>query len=371
MSLSRLATVEMQLIMHFLAAPSIVCLARCCHFTLACASEQFAWRFVPPLPIVFQFDEPPWFDARYSHSLLRFGGVTVRWTHTQPVLALQRPPDDAEVDALLNIPHIRVINSTKRRLFAVSLAYLLAHPSLVGIASLELPIMCNADANCAQLLQQCVSLTHLNFDSDSSAVLLTALPQLSGLSSLAVRGNTSMVADHSIYRPIHQCTVLRSLSLVWLQASLAHAILSSNMAHVTSLSLTGVFFTQSVDDLELWKQCLAGLPLLTNLSFQSMAQVDTLLQALSLQVPLLTQLNIAVALQLHERQTELPSDQQIESLLHRPSLKLFVSIRRSGRWKFFGGRSVGGMQIWRAAQDQLSAWVQKHPQRVKLELMYD
>src|SRR4051794_13141737 len=45
MSLSSLATVELQLIMHHCDLKSLLSLARCCHFALSCASTRFAFQF--------------------------------------------------------------------------------------------------------------------------------------------------------------------------------------------------------------------------------------------------------------------------------------------------------------------------------------
>jgi hypothetical protein len=68
MNLSHLATVEMQLIMHFLDHASLLALARCSRFTLACASADFAWQSLSPLPVLVRPD----LNSLLEHSLIRF-----------------------------------------------------------------------------------------------------------------------------------------------------------------------------------------------------------------------------------------------------------------------------------------------------------
>jgi hypothetical protein len=82
MSASCLATVELRLCMHFCGIKSLLALARCSRFTLAAASDRFAWKFAAPFA-----DEcggylslpTKDFAARVSSSLIRFGIISLTW----------------------------------------------------------------------------------------------------------------------------------------------------------------------------------------------------------------------------------------------------------------------------------------------------
>ena len=52
-SLAGLATVELQLIMHYCDLSTLLALARCSRFTLHAASDPFAWRALSPLELAF------------------------------------------------------------------------------------------------------------------------------------------------------------------------------------------------------------------------------------------------------------------------------------------------------------------------------
>src|SRR5689334_11539431 len=69
---SRLATVELQLIMQCCDKHSLLSLARCSKFTLACASADFAWRSLNPLPVNFSVQSGSSLATQVSSSLLRF-----------------------------------------------------------------------------------------------------------------------------------------------------------------------------------------------------------------------------------------------------------------------------------------------------------
>jgi hypothetical protein len=78
MSISILATVELQLIMHCCERKSLLALARCCRFTLAAASELFAWKHANP-PVSELGDDHPLASivSSVSSSLVRFGSIEV------------------------------------------------------------------------------------------------------------------------------------------------------------------------------------------------------------------------------------------------------------------------------------------------------
>jgi hypothetical protein len=79
MSLSCLATVELQLVMHHLDLPSLLALARCCRTTLAAASCDFACKYLTVDILACIYGMRP--DPRASR-VLRHCDVAVAWMCT-------------------------------------------------------------------------------------------------------------------------------------------------------------------------------------------------------------------------------------------------------------------------------------------------
>jgi hypothetical protein len=81
MSLSCLATVELQLIMQCCDVRSLLALARSNHVTLSAASARFAWKSVLPLECICGQDalHPTVISAQVHSSLVRFGHIILRW----------------------------------------------------------------------------------------------------------------------------------------------------------------------------------------------------------------------------------------------------------------------------------------------------
>jgi Ran GTPase-activating protein (RanGAP) involved in mRNA processing and transport len=76
---SRLATVELQLIMRCCDQPTLIALARCSRFALAASSSRFVWQ--PQPPITLQCDWPLELSERLrtATSLLRYADINVTW----------------------------------------------------------------------------------------------------------------------------------------------------------------------------------------------------------------------------------------------------------------------------------------------------
>jgi hypothetical protein len=90
MSISRLATVELQLCMHYCDLYSCLALARCSQHTLAAASDRFAWKYAAPLKLECGFQEhgrrrhsPMKLRLEVNSSLLRFGCIALKWFMTE------------------------------------------------------------------------------------------------------------------------------------------------------------------------------------------------------------------------------------------------------------------------------------------------
>jgi hypothetical protein len=381
MSFTRLATVEVQSCMHFLTSTSLALLARCSRFTLACANAEFAWRFAPLQSAVFRFNQPLELVSCSPGSLLRFCGLSVQWMHSDRLNSShnwsafwQAPAREAEVDALLNIPNIRAIIADERKLSVDTLAYMLGHPCFSRIRSLQLPWTCEVDAKCVDLLQLCGSLTLLRLDG-RGCKLLQAVPQLPSLKDLAICDTAFDELDDRNLSFVHKCTSLRSLSLFQLRALSVHALLSSNISNLTSLSLSAIRNLNCDDYLKLWKECFAALSSLMILSLDRMGKLDLLLQSLTNQLPLLNRMSIAVQYLEPDPGSlpGLPSFHLLEAALSRPSLHLSISIRSfeaHQQWAAFenGSEMITASAHWRDAHQRLSELVERYPHSLTLVL---
>ena len=110
---TRLATVELQLVMHFCDQRTLIALARCSRAALAAANHPFAWRCLSPLSLSCL--SPLELSARMAASLPRHAQLAVEWTI--PTFAGPRFEGDttdgedavmvAEIAALVSLPGLR------------------------------------------------------------------------------------------------------------------------------------------------------------------------------------------------------------------------------------------------------------------------
>jgi hypothetical protein len=99
---SRLATVELQLVMRCCDQPTLIALARCSRFALAAASSPFVWQ--PQPPITLQCDWPLQLSERLrtENSLLRHADISVTWR-----LRSKAADSADQAVALANLPRLR------------------------------------------------------------------------------------------------------------------------------------------------------------------------------------------------------------------------------------------------------------------------
>jgi len=114
---TRLATVELQLVMHFCDQSTLIALARCSRTAFAAAKQPFAWRCLSPLSL--SCSSPLELSARMADSLLRHAQLSVEWTIPAPAAgsaAAQANADAkkadaaataAEIAALVSLPRLR------------------------------------------------------------------------------------------------------------------------------------------------------------------------------------------------------------------------------------------------------------------------
>lgn len=115
MSFSHLATVELQLCMHFLDVHSFFTIARCSTFTLASASSNFAVRFLPPVPILFSSATVCGLASRLSRGLISRCDTHVIWRLEKGSNRLANHTLEEELQLLANVPRMRSIDTRDRK----------------------------------------------------------------------------------------------------------------------------------------------------------------------------------------------------------------------------------------------------------------
>jgi len=104
-SLQRLATVELQLIMHGCDTRTLLQLARCCRATIAAASSAVAWHHLPQRLNSSRLHDEDW---RQWRSLLRFADVHLRLSLGRAAAAAWEPI----ISAFGSIPRLRRLELT-------------------------------------------------------------------------------------------------------------------------------------------------------------------------------------------------------------------------------------------------------------------
>lgn len=197
--MDRLPDVLLQLLMQLLRTADRLRFARCSSSVLHAADSPAAWRHCGmllcstgrgALPV-------PLSSSRLLRHPASVGGVALRWSHMHGLT-------DADCDRLLSsFSPIAELDcracETKRgddddeRISSASLLLILAHPSLVQLRSLSLPVDWPLGASVLQRLGQLSRLSHLHIagsspplpDSRIMSALLT-LPALTSLSTASI-----------------------------------------------------------------------------------------------------------------------------------------------------------------------------------------
>jgi hypothetical protein len=105
MSLSILATVELQLILQCCDLRCLLSLARCSRFTLAAASSRFAFKFAPPLSSRCGETDLSLsvFASQMSISLIRFGSLDLVWR-----MPAEGEPEEDDFTTVTLLPLVRL-----------------------------------------------------------------------------------------------------------------------------------------------------------------------------------------------------------------------------------------------------------------------
>lgn len=215
MSLSRLASVEVQLIMQLLLRGELLQLARCSRAMLHSADAPHVWRFVEPI-LVSADAAPP-----ASTSLLRHVPLIFEWTPPRGVTDLGAI-SDTFLARLAGVPTERVSGvdawRSSRWIPADAWLRVLSDERLSQVRSIALqPPIPVSEGVSASLITVMFRLRWLHTlrisdvatESDGSSAL-AALPSFPSLTALDIASYISII-EPAQFEPVAQCTQLRSL----------------------------------------------------------------------------------------------------------------------------------------------------------------
>jgi hypothetical protein len=215
MSLSRLANVELQLIMRCCDLKLLLALARCNRFALHCASSDFAFASLSPYSLVVSSAvlRTP---SLVSASLLRFCDLALNFPKPH---ATEYGLQVADVDAIAQLPRIRSLSTAGCRINLPIFHKLLSMSAFCRIQKLLLGVLVYADDSAAtSLAQNYLQLMSLKINCAKTLPLLEAVPRLPNLTQLHVT-ESSVVNRGSIDQlsAIGGCQCLKKLTLIGCQ----------------------------------------------------------------------------------------------------------------------------------------------------------
>jgi hypothetical protein len=207
MSFSRLATVEMQLVMHCLDRHSLLRLARCNRTTLVAASHDFAFRHLCPLPMALHCT--PDLGNALRQSLLRYCTIELVWTSEQDIGSLH--PSDKEIARITDIDRLRRIDARPRfNIMSDDWNKLLSSPSLKYVTSISTNGVGLSQSSCISHLNH-LDTIHLAYTRHS--ILLTSMYTCTNLTRLSVQYAGWSVRDFDLVLHALNAPHLRHLAL--------------------------------------------------------------------------------------------------------------------------------------------------------------
>jgi hypothetical protein len=314
MPFSRLAVVEVQLVMHCLDRHSLLRFARCNRATLAAASCEFAWNGVDPFKIDLHHHDVDFNTAdRINASLMRFCAINITWNasyrneYVGPVSAI-----------IIRIPRVVRINV---KLYGISAAMwntLLSHPSMARVTALKDCSGSLGDANpfiIARLPRlQALHMCHISKKS-IELQSLGSFPHLTDLNIMDGRMQPLSDTDEDVLH-IANATGLRCLSFIFHESVWLRILETSCSTHTLHTLSLGVVSPRS--DVSVYGTCFASLPALTSISIRHCNHVDAFL------------LQIVRAPRLHHISLCVPtSSSLIELENHHPSADVLRTLLRT------------------------------------------
>jgi hypothetical protein len=207
-SLSRLADVELQLVMQFLDSNSLLKLARCSRQTLHCASHPSVWR--RHLIDVAVTNAGPHKDARASARSL---------VHLKPSRACLEGNELISCDTLAAVPNLAAVRFSGPVLIMSTLdrQRFLSLPVAQRLVEIELTLHAESDT-----LHQLSALSLLHtvklrlVAATSSPSVLQPLVQVPSLTHVSISGpSNTYITPLSVMVPLVECVSMRSLELAW------------------------------------------------------------------------------------------------------------------------------------------------------------
>jgi hypothetical protein len=339
MSISLLATVELQLIMHCCDFKCLLSLARCSRFTLACANTAFAFRHMPPFSVSLHESA---LSRKLSASLFRH--VSIATSVKNVSLGSRDNVSELEMDQIKSlqfVPNFHVLTPSCCNFTWDQWRELLSHPCCQQLRILRMER--TYDDSVPDLAAAHLKHLHtLHIQSSDAAIprsYFIALPQILSLTSLTIHASCSL--DSGI-ASIGDCAALHHLHLSVLGSEAFHDVLChTGMRHLRTLHLETVCAAHR-NGLGKppasfgWSDIFAPMVHLECLTLCRIFSIDLVLEALVANGPsvlrsltLLAQYkeDLSIAEAFATRGSLLPSEQVLQRLLRlTPLLALHVRL---------------------------------------------
>jgi hypothetical protein len=299
MSFSRLASVELQLIMHVCDRFSLLKLTRCSKLTLAAASTDFAWKFARVVvPFCFKIappraDRSGWFGCfraeraprirladQIRSCILCHANISIRWTYDSNGGRQDSDMTFAEMNELLAVPRLVSLDCRGRMFFSLAMLQLLRSPAIANLDKLQPKIARK------RWLSDALKLTSLSFFVPSALPLVPYLSRLPSLTSVSVTDSSQQRADVDL-TGIGACSSLRSLQLYNIREENLTALLTSpTLSTVHSLTLSDIILDFGADMTEVrflvqWNVIFTLLRRLMSLTLEAFCGVNFLIKVVT------------------------------------------------------------------------------------------
>lgn len=218
MSFTRLAKVEVQLVMQCCDWRTLLALSRITHSARSAASDPFAWACVPPVALRSHSMEI-WtrgkcqtvtFSQRLARSLLRLAPITLQWMESPS--ATWEEERAGLIDSLAGTPRLFGLDASAHHwLRSSELESLLLHPALCRLEFLSFAVHFNRRPT--QCLTQWPRLRALHFTGKSLEAGCTAIiASLPALTELCISQSGGALSRECL-RALLSCPAMESLIL--------------------------------------------------------------------------------------------------------------------------------------------------------------
>jgi hypothetical protein len=395
MSLSGLAAVELQLVMHFCDFQSFLSLIRCSRFTIGCALDDFAWRFLLPLTVVLSLG----LARRLSSSRilrgrplsLHLGAPVQPSPFTSSQYDRTRVDDSEWSEMLLLAPLVHQLDCTQREVHCSQIVQLMERVGGDhGLTLLKLPegqSCIDIDGTLQLMLRHATSLRVLHFDDLQCAAMASTLRAFHALTELHVCGlSTELTEELTRSPPPH----LVELSIDCpKETMLERLLLVRSFSTLQTLKLRHVW-AATMDSAPIidWTAVFQNLCSLTRLCLAQLFSVDTVLDALSQPRAAAQLMTVDISSQGSDLNEEnpsarhygsiVPSLQAMEQFLQRHPREMRLTLQLQSREAHVIAAATAvhtsvdtdsDKAAWDRAYATARACEQNHPGRVRCEVI--